>query len=502
MTSREFEKHIQQAFDGSLEDDETARLHAHLRACPEALEVYCDQAILESELRRHATGARRIPGAIPAAARLHRTRQRRWRIGFSVAAAALIMLAGTITMRMIWAAEALQSPQIVAAPGTIIRTPEGNPPQHERPARGEMISIDQGVVEVHFPKNDVRAVIDGPADFRWLADDRFELLGGHAWFHVPAAAAGFRVISPSLEVIDLGTEFGMDLREDVPPAVHVFSGRVEARARHARRDTRVLSAGQAATLRPGGRFVETVADPGKFRRELPAALPELRMDLAAVNGGSIPLSGSMSGGHTGNAWIVDGKRAVIVPSPAGPGIQLDGTMIESDWPGIPGSAARTLAMWCRFAPGYHPQTAPPLALWGSPVGSWDRKFKLAVVEAPGGGTVLRVSFGGTLINGSTRLDDGSWHHIAVVYHGNDDNGRPVVRMFVDGSEENITLVAIGDTRIHTEVESVHSLNLTVGKYELPTYGRDPFLRGAIADWRIIAGALGDDEIRALATPQP
>src|SRR5690606_5810832 len=136
----------------------------------------------------------------------------------------------------------------------------------------------QGVAEVVF-ESGVQAVIEGPAEMKLVAADRVDLRAGHSWFRVPRNARGFRVVSPQMEVIDLGTEFGVDLREDLPPQVHVMEGRVEVRALRGNRRSRTLDAGEAVVLTPGGRWEGAAFVAGKFRDSLPRALPHLAMSF-------------------------------------------------------------------------------------------------------------------------------------------------------------------------------------------------------------------------------
>ncbi|MBI1246665.1 hypothetical protein GC197_02330 [bacterium] len=50
---------------------------------------------------------------------------------------------------------------------------------------------------------------------------------GKVTMHVPPPAIGFRLLVPGMEVVDLGTEFGVDVQGDAS-ALHVFDGEVEA----------------------------------------------------------------------------------------------------------------------------------------------------------------------------------------------------------------------------------------------------------------------------------
>lgn len=72
-------------------------------------------------------------------------------------------------------------------------------------------------------------VVEGPAQMSLLSPSRARLLGGKAAAHVPEGARGFTVETPGVEVVDLGTEFGVSVGPSGVSDVHVFSGEVEAR---------------------------------------------------------------------------------------------------------------------------------------------------------------------------------------------------------------------------------------------------------------------------------
>ena len=172
--------------------------------------------------------------------------------------------------------------------------------------------------------------------------------------------------------------------------------------------------------------------------------------------------------------------------------------METTWPGISGSAPRTVSLWCRLPRGTRFQTAPPLVWWGDPALGWNRKFKVAVITRADGNTVMRTSFGDTQVDGTTGLADGKWHHLAVVYQSNDADGVPRLRFYVDGREEPIHPPSQTGTVIETAVSGHQTGTMGIGRYELSAQGRNPYLVGTIDELKIFAGALGGDEIRSLA----
>jgi hypothetical protein len=70
--------------------------------------------------------------------------------------------------------------------------------------------------------------IEGPADFELVASDRVLCHRGRIRARVPAGAEGFLVLGPSSAVVDLGTEFGLNVGTDGKMRGQVFKGKLEA----------------------------------------------------------------------------------------------------------------------------------------------------------------------------------------------------------------------------------------------------------------------------------
>lgn len=491
MTSREIEQAIQEAFDGSLDETRAAVLRQVMKSSPEVLARYCEQALLESELRRHAAGRNKIPGSIPARVRLAERLVQRRQVLVSLLSAAAVLLVAGIVLRLVWVNRDLPLAGIEVSPGSLL-THNGN-----KLARNTPVVLDQGVARLTIQPG-IEAVIEGPATFQLHEGNRFELSSGHAWFRVSDESRGFRVVGPDLEVVDLGTEFGIDQREDQEPQVHVMKGRVEALARGGNRQKVELTAGQAVRLKPNGRWQALAADAAKFRKHLPRRLPELAMKFDRIEDSDLALEGDILGASNATARVKGPAR--LVPGVSGSALEFkgDGTHVETTWPGISGSAPRTVSLWCRLPRGTRFQTAPPLVWWGDPALGWNRKFKVAVITRADGNTVMRTSFGDTQVDGTTGLADGKWHHLAVVYQSNDADGVPRLRFYVDGREEPIHPPSQTGAVIETAVSGHQTGTMGIGRYELSAQGRNPYLVGTIDELKIFAGALGGDEIRSLA----
>ncbi len=122
------------------------------------------------------------------------------------------------------------------------------PPALGEPLASGPMQLVAGAAQITFASGAVIAMT-APAEFEILGRSRMFLRSGRITPFVPESAKGFTVVSPSGEVIDLGTEFSMAVAADGATDVFVISGEVEVNQGHAARETPVrLSQGFAARL--------------------------------------------------------------------------------------------------------------------------------------------------------------------------------------------------------------------------------------------------------------
>jgi hypothetical protein len=73
--------------------------------------------------------------------------------------------------------------------------------------------------------NQVQVMIEGPAEFQVLAEDKINLRYGKIYATVPSKAIGFMITTQSAKVIDLGTEFGVWASFNGSTELHVYKGK-------------------------------------------------------------------------------------------------------------------------------------------------------------------------------------------------------------------------------------------------------------------------------------
>jgi len=111
--------------------------------------------------------------------------------------------------------------------------------QQLRPGRQR---IEAGVARIELA-NGVLLAAAGPCDFEITAADRLHLHRGKVHVYSPLATRGFTVTTPrGVQIVDLGTRFGVWCDDDDNVHVHLFEGRLEINGQEE------LEAGGATTV--------------------------------------------------------------------------------------------------------------------------------------------------------------------------------------------------------------------------------------------------------------
>ena len=98
----------------------------------------------------------------------------------------------------------------------------------------------------------VVVAIQGPAEFELLGGNAMEMFAGHVRAQVPTAANGFTIHAAGINVIDLGTEFGVRADESGNVEVHVFAGSVKIDGGE------VVNAGEARRVTTGSTKMDEI----------------------------------------------------------------------------------------------------------------------------------------------------------------------------------------------------------------------------------------------------
>jgi hypothetical protein len=276
--------------DGTISEDDAARLDAQLTQDARAREVYNNYLFLHGELySRHAAGVEcgrelRVEGRGPETVRLAGSRWQWW----LAIAAALVGVAAVSS----WATYAVTSrgaqlaASVDAAAGgkSVARVTatrncswarEGSDIGFgARLTSGQRLDLATGLVEVTFNDGAV-VVLEGPATFDVQSPKRALLHEGRLAAVVPERARGFEVETSRLNVVDLGTEFGVMAEPEGTTEVHVFNGLVKAQLLDEAGNkvrTVELNTAQAARIQPAAAMVAKIpARDDEFVRSLSVA---------------------------------------------------------------------------------------------------------------------------------------------------------------------------------------------------------------------------------------
>jgi hypothetical protein len=93
-------------------------------------------------------------------------------------------------------------------------------------AVGQKMELRSGLAEIIFTSG-ARIILEGPAAFTATSNNTADLWSGKLTAKVPARAVGFSVITPTSQLVDLGTEFGVDVGSAGQTEVQVFRGKVQ-----------------------------------------------------------------------------------------------------------------------------------------------------------------------------------------------------------------------------------------------------------------------------------
>jgi len=158
--------------------------------------------------------------------------------------------------------------------------------------------------------------------------------------------------------------------------------------------------------------------------------------------------------------------------------------------GITGTQARTVALWIN-SPAMGQSSHATLVSWGregTSTGDNGERFDLRLDNGQ-----LRLEVQGGAIVGTTNLNDGEWHHVAVTWAS---GGAEDATLYVNGVSEAITFTnsqtidtgSEGDFRLGSSVRDSHS-------------GAIRRFEGLMDDVRLYDSALTSSEIVALV-PEP
>lgn len=514
----EIELLIARAADGSLTHDEAATLLAACRQDSNLLGELRDQLAMERLLGVDG-GRRDIPEGFTKEILSKISGERHADEGFTprvmgqlsdkpisifpriVAMAALVVI--SLSAWFLWKADS--TPRVVASV-TGAEAAAGFGTRKEFSV-GQSLVLDSGFVRLRFGKG-AELILEGPAELEFSGDNGAVLRRGVASVRVPESATGFTLVGPDAKVLDVGTEFAMKVSPDQPTEVHVIDGLILTSTTRDPSQSEMRKDDAIEVIDGNARKIP--ATPRRFLNDLPDRKPGLpgflHWTFDEPKGAVLANIGPGIAGFDNPALLRTAKPESLddihVEGVFGPGIFLDGesAFVETDFPGIGGTGARTVAMWVKVPGDWQPHNGYAMASWGSfeeKGGAW----QISVNPGDEGGAVghLRIGTHNDYVVGKTDLRDGRWHHVAaVMYGGKGATAATHILLYVDGELEHTEVKST--LAINTDIDSATSVKLQLGRNILVPLGfalEKRYFRGWIDEVVVADGALSQSQVRSL-----
>jgi hypothetical protein len=154
---------------------------------------------------------------------------------------------------------------LLQAPGAIWEQTE-LPTRAGAPLPPGTLRLKSGSVQIEF-YNGAVVILEGPAEFRLISRTEAYCARGKLRASVPPQAQGFTIGSPKLDLVDRGTEFGLDVGAAGKTEVHVFQGKVELYGPGPDRKAlghKELTTGQSVRLEDPGKVQPIKSNPAAF----------------------------------------------------------------------------------------------------------------------------------------------------------------------------------------------------------------------------------------------
>lgn len=211
--------------DGEIDQEQLDALEQELINDPELRVLYTDHILTEHCLEKILGQSQLLPQNLTTSTPNHFHRKNIW---LSTLTAVACLIIGLIVTRFIAYDETQPSVSLRFCENSLWSINGNNKSSSESTTLtvGSRLEIKRGAVEIHFDKG-VKAIIRGPANLYVKNPSTLVFGQGEGRFNVPKEAIGFTVLTPRLQVIDLGTEFTIITDEHGQDEVHVIQGAVE-----------------------------------------------------------------------------------------------------------------------------------------------------------------------------------------------------------------------------------------------------------------------------------
>lgn len=354
--------------------------------------------------------------------------------------------------------------------------------------------------------NGVILVLEAPVKLTLNSAERITVKSGKLVARVPQNAIGFRIDTPTAEIIDLGTEFGVDVNANGDSQVHVIEGEVKARANntqsylHATKD-------QGLSFNLADKVERISSNPKEFMRVLPGRSAEKPNYLHwSFDKKQQNRFASINQGVNDKVYVAtdksSDKKIKQIDGVFGQAVEFNGNgnWLSTNFPGIGNDDPRTVSFWVKVPKNFSTDNAYGIISWGlqKDYASWQISPNPETVNGELGR--LRIGTYNAQVVGHTDLRDDQWHHIAVVlYGGKTSDISTHVLLYVDGKLEqtkNKSIAKVNTQLSHPESKPL-SLGRNIGFDPKATHERQNYFKGSVDELFIFEAALEQQQIRQL-----
>lgn len=368
------------------------------------------------------------------------------------------------------------------------------------------IELSEGYSELTL-SNGVILVLEAPVKLTLQSENKVFVDSGKLVAKVPPNAIGFRIDTPSAEIIDLGTEFGVDVLANGDSQVHVLEGEVKARAsklqsyQHLKKD-------QALAFNHADDIEHIHSNPKEFRRVLPGNSAERPNYLhwsfdEKENNKFLALS---NGFDNSEFYAIDQSQKQtpieLLDGVYGRAINFNGNghWLETNFPGIGNNDPRTVSFWVKVPSDFSTDNAYGIINWGlqENYASW----QISPNPEKNNGELGRIRIGtyNAQVVGHTDLRDNQWHHIAVVLYGGETSDVSThILLYVDGKLEKTQNKSIA--KVNTQLDHPKSKPLSLGRnigyHPNAAHETQNYFKGSVDELFVFEAALSQEQIRRL-----
>ena len=372
-----------------------------------------------------------------------------------------------------------------------------------------LLEFASGYLALEFYRG-ARMTVGGPAKLEFIDGQKVRCHFGKVRAQVPPVAKGFTVLTPESQVVDLGTEFAVEVGKAGQTEIHVFDGEVEAYdVAGTPASKKLLTAGEALKV---AELKEFPAEADRFNDLVDIGKKERRARRSRFEKWTKRSADARQDERliAYYDFEMDETRERMLPNRSPRGADLDGAIVgatwsEGPWPGkgalsfkrpgdrvrvnIPGEyEAITLSAWVRVDGIDRPHSSL-LLTDGYDEGEihWQFRKDGNLVTGIRHSSTRGHNYNAKEFVNLKRL--GRWVHLATV---------------INQVNATVTHYANGRVLHVTELKASHPLrfgNASIGNWDRPIEGAGNSIRnlnGQIAELMVFSAALTKTEIRKLA----